>query len=154
MDRVRKPNISESYTLSSESHSKKTSIFWAVTLYSLLKANRRFGGTCLHLRSRRISLLLTSCFTLVSCLAYSSTLEIEGTCSYETSVAFQRTARRYVPENRTLHDHLCESFKCCTTRADHSRCWKSFLPLRTLSSQFRAIFIFERWCSFLEIQPT
>jgi hypothetical protein len=39
---------------------------------------------------------------LVSCLAYSSTLKMEATCSSETSVDFQRTTRRYIPEVRTL----------------------------------------------------
>jgi hypothetical protein len=39
---------------------------------------------------------------LVSCLAYSSTLNMETTCFSETSVDFQRTIRRYIPEDRTL----------------------------------------------------
>jgi hypothetical protein len=32
----------------------------------------------------------------------ASTLEMEPTCSSETSVDFQRTTRRYIPEDRTL----------------------------------------------------
>jgi hypothetical protein len=39
---------------------------------------------------------------LVSCLAYSSTLKMEATCSSETSVGFQRITRRYVSADRTL----------------------------------------------------
>jgi hypothetical protein len=39
-------------------------------------------------------------------LAYSSTLKMEVTCSSETSVDFQRTTRRYIPEERTLHNQL------------------------------------------------
>jgi hypothetical protein len=39
-------------------------------------------------------------FMLGSCLVYSSTLKMEATCSIETSVDFQRTARRYIPEDR------------------------------------------------------
>jgi hypothetical protein len=35
-------------------------------------------------------------------MAYFSTLKIEVTCSSEMSVDFQRTTRRYVPEDRTL----------------------------------------------------
>jgi hypothetical protein len=35
---------------------------------------------------RNMSLCLPSTFTLVSCLAYSSTLKVEATCSLETSV--------------------------------------------------------------------
>jgi hypothetical protein len=47
---------------------------------------------------------------LVSCSAYSS-LKMEPICSFETSVDFQRTTRRYIPEVSTLHNHCCESFK-------------------------------------------
>jgi hypothetical protein len=50
----------------------------------------------------RIRVLLAICFMLVSCLAYSSTLKIEVTCSYKMSVDFQRTTRCYVPQDRTL----------------------------------------------------
>jgi hypothetical protein len=35
------------------------------------------------------------CFMLISCLAYSSTLKIEALYSYEISVDFHRTMRRY-----------------------------------------------------------
>jgi hypothetical protein len=48
------------------------------------------------------SVLLAPCFTLISCLAYCSTQNMEATCSSETSVGFRRTARRYFPEERTL----------------------------------------------------
>jgi hypothetical protein len=43
------------------------------------------------------------------CLADSSTLKMEVTYSSETSVDFQRTTRRYIPEERTLHNHRCEN---------------------------------------------
>jgi hypothetical protein len=46
---------------------------------------------------------LPPAFTLVSYLAYSSTLKMEATCSSETSEDFQRTTRRYIPEDRTLN---------------------------------------------------
>jgi hypothetical protein len=39
-----------------------------------------------HLRDNALN--LAACFMLVSCLAYSSTLKMEGTRSSETSVAF------------------------------------------------------------------
>jgi hypothetical protein len=42
-------------------------------------------------------------FTLVSCSAYSRTLKTEAICSFETSVNFQRTTRRYIPEDTFLH---------------------------------------------------
>jgi hypothetical protein len=46
--------------------------------------------------------MLLSAFTLVSCSAYASTLNMEAICSSETSVDFQRTTRRYIPEDSTL----------------------------------------------------
>jgi hypothetical protein len=64
----------------------KSSIFWDITLRSAVKVGWRFGGKC--------GLLF---FTLVY-LAYSPTLKMEATCSSETSVDFQRTTRRYIPE--------------------------------------------------------
>jgi hypothetical protein len=39
---------------------------------------------------------------LVSCLAYSSTMKTEATCSSETSVDFLRSTRRYIPDDRNL----------------------------------------------------
>jgi hypothetical protein len=50
-----------------------------------------------------VQALLATCFTLVSCLAYSSTLMMEATCFPETSTDFQRITLRYIPEDRTLH---------------------------------------------------
>jgi hypothetical protein len=66
----------------------KRSVFWDIKLWCPLKVNRRFGGTC-------------ACCMVVSRLEYSSTLNSE-TCSFETSVDFQRITRRYMPEDRTL----------------------------------------------------
>jgi hypothetical protein len=40
---------------------------------------------------------------LISCFSYSPTLKIEEACSSETSADFQRTAGRYIPENRTVN---------------------------------------------------
>jgi hypothetical protein len=36
---------------------------------------------------------------------------MEATCSSETSVDFQRTTRRYIPEDRTLRNRLCENLR-------------------------------------------
>jgi hypothetical protein len=47
-------------------------------------------------------LCLSPAFTLVSCSAYSSTLKTEAIYSSETLVDFQRTTRRYIPEDRTF----------------------------------------------------
>jgi hypothetical protein len=48
---------------------------------------------------------------MASCTAYSSTLKMEVIRSSETSVDFQRTTGRYIPEDSTLHSHRCEHFK-------------------------------------------
>jgi hypothetical protein len=36
---------------------------------------------------------------------------METMSSSETSVDYQRTTRRYAPEDRTLHNHRCENIK-------------------------------------------
>jgi hypothetical protein len=96
---------------------KKSTIFWDIMPCSLLKVNRRFGRTYrLHLQGRRIrqareELCLPYAFTVLSCSAYSSTLKMEAICSSETSVGFQRTTWRYIPEDSTLHIHRCENLK-------------------------------------------
>jgi hypothetical protein len=48
---------------------------------------------------------------LVSCLAYSSTLNMEATCSSETPVDFQRTKWHYIAEEKALHNRRCENLK-------------------------------------------
>jgi hypothetical protein len=74
------------------------SISWDITPCSPLKVNRRFGGTyLLHLQSFDCCLLHAG-----FCLAYSSTLKMEATCSSEKSVDFQRATRCYIPEDRPL----------------------------------------------------
>jgi hypothetical protein len=72
-----------------------------VTPRTSLKVSLRFGGSYrLHLRGRGISqsgnqgeALLATCFTLVTCLSYSSTFKIEATCPSEISFDFQRNIR-------------------------------------------------------------
>jgi hypothetical protein len=51
------------------------------------------------------SSFLPLAFTLVSCSAYFSTLKMEAIFPSEMSVDFQRTIRRYIPEESTLHNH-------------------------------------------------
>jgi hypothetical protein len=46
----------------------------------------------------------------------SSTLKMEAICSSETSVDTQRTTRRYIPEEDTLHNHRCENLKSYKTK--------------------------------------
>jgi hypothetical protein len=83
----------------------KNAIFWDITLCSPLKVNRHFGGTyCLCLQGPRIrrernQLKGRRQAELVFCLDYSSTLKMEATCSPEKSVDFQRTTRRYIPDD-------------------------------------------------------
>jgi hypothetical protein len=48
---------------------------------------------------------------LVSCLAYSSTLKMEATCSSETLADFQWTTRCYIPDDIILHNHRCEKIQ-------------------------------------------
>jgi hypothetical protein len=47
-------------------------------------------------------LCLTPAFMMISCSDYSSTLKMENIYSSETSVDFQQTTRRYIPEDTTL----------------------------------------------------
>jgi hypothetical protein len=57
--------------------------------------------------------LFATCFTLVSCLAYSYTLKMEAICFSETSVDSQWTTWYYILEEITLHNHVCENVKSC-----------------------------------------
>jgi hypothetical protein len=61
--------------------------------------------------STKCLLEIRTCFKLVSCLAYSSTLKTEATFSSETSADFQWTSWRYIPEDRTIHNYRCETLK-------------------------------------------
>jgi hypothetical protein len=47
----------------------------------------------------------------VSCFLILATLKMEATCSSETLVDFQRTIRRCIPKDRTLHNHRCENLR-------------------------------------------
>jgi hypothetical protein len=87
----------------------KRSILWYTMSCSPLKANRSFRGKGrLHIQAE---LFLQPAFKQVSCLAYSSTLNVEARCSSETSVDFQRITWRYMQENRTLnHCSYSDSF--------------------------------------------
>jgi hypothetical protein len=85
------------------------------------KLNRRFGGTYqLHLQGRKISQARNQCesnspqipmfATLVSCLVYY--YYYYYICSFETSVDFQHTKRRYIPEDGP-HNNRCANLKSC-----------------------------------------
>jgi hypothetical protein len=36
---------------------------------------------------------------------------VEDDISFDTSVDFQRTTWRYIPEDRSLHNHRCENLR-------------------------------------------
>jgi hypothetical protein len=57
---------------------------------------------------------LVSAFLLVVCLAYSSTLKMEATCSFETSVDIHRTTQHYISEDRIVHNPRCENLMSYT----------------------------------------
>jgi hypothetical protein len=72
-----------------------SSIFCDMKQCSPLKVSRGFEGICrLHITSY--------CFMLLSCLAYSSSLKFEVTCSSEISIEFQQNIWVHIPEERTL----------------------------------------------------
>jgi hypothetical protein len=79
----------------------KSIIFWDITPCSQLKVNRRFGGTS----------ELAACFHAGFLIGLLLTLKMEATCSSETSVDFQRTIRRYIPEDGALHNRRRENLK-------------------------------------------
>jgi hypothetical protein len=84
----------------------KTTILWDITPCIPLKVNPRFGGTSPSSsgsknKPRKKPEL---CFHAGFLLAYSLTLKMEAIYSSETSVDFQRTTRRYIPEVNTLHN--------------------------------------------------
>jgi hypothetical protein len=94
---------------------------------SPLKVNRRLGESCrLHLQGRRIGQARNQ-LEVGSKQAYSSTLKMESTCYSEASVDFQRTTRRYIPEDRTFHNHRCENLK---SYRDH----KAYIPAAAFQS--------------------
>jgi hypothetical protein len=82
----------------------KSTIFWDIMPCSPLKVNRRFGGIYhLHLQDQRISRARNQheSRAVGFLLGYFSTLKMEAIYSSETSVDFQWTTRRYIPEDST-----------------------------------------------------
>jgi hypothetical protein len=88
----------------------KSSIFWSIIKCNPLKVNQHFRGTrhppCYRVEQWAKQVLLDDCLTLASCPAYSSTPNMELTCSNS-----QQTAPRYIPKYRTPHKHLCQNLK-------------------------------------------
>jgi hypothetical protein len=52
---------------------------------------------------------IATCVMLVSCLAYSFTLNLGATCSSGMSADFQWTTWCYIPEDRSFHAHRSEN---------------------------------------------
>jgi hypothetical protein len=88
--------INCTYRVKNEIYILKSSIYWDITLCSPLKVSRRFRGTYRSLLQGRMS---------------RARYEHESRWQAETSVDFQRTTQRYIPEDRTPHNHRCEDLK-------------------------------------------
>jgi hypothetical protein len=90
-----------------------STVLWDIMPCSPLSVNRRFGGTYrLHLQGRKNNLSNKPTWKHerslpVYCSDYFSTLKMEAIYSSETSVDSQRATRRYIPEDRTLHNSPC-----------------------------------------------
>jgi hypothetical protein len=77
-----------------------SSVFWVITPFILSKVNWSFWRTCcLHLQCWRVAQF------------YSSTIQMDATYSFETSLNFQWTTQRYIPEHGIRHNRCHEIFK-------------------------------------------
>jgi hypothetical protein len=65
-------------------------------------------------------------FMLISSSGYFLTPKMEAACSSETSLNIQRTTRRCIPKDSTLHTHRCENLKSYNI---FSSCPKKMLPV-------------------------
>jgi hypothetical protein len=81
----------------------KSSYFWDIMLYSLLKVNQRYKRTfaCCFLHADFLLDLLFS-------------PEAGGDMFLETLVDYQKTAQSYIPENRTLKFIRLECVSICS----------------------------------------
>jgi hypothetical protein len=97
----------------------ESTVLLAVSPCSPIVIHRRFGGTyCLHLQGLLENQATNQkeagskgaplCFLLVSHLPYSLTLKMEAIRSFETSVTFYGTARRFIPEDGAVRRHRGE----------------------------------------------
>jgi hypothetical protein len=94
---------------------------WSPSIYQvfLYRTSSSLRLLCLDIKVLHFQpvsdLSLPPAFTTVSCSAYSIQ-KMEEIISSETSVDCQRTTRRYIPEESTLHNHRCEEFKSCISQ--------------------------------------
>jgi hypothetical protein len=85
--------------------------------------------SCTNPSSRQANAL--PAFTLVSSVAYSSTMKMEATFSFETSNIFQRTIRRHIPENTTFY---------CGRSSSMLFEFSFQFPIITLQFQYHSVF--------------
>jgi hypothetical protein len=93
---------------------------------------RTYQEKYMNLSRRNRRMESSTCFILVSCFIYSSILKIEATCSSKMSVEFQQNTRRYIPEDRTLHNEKCHSFRKFLTY--HFTVIRFTVPLKSTKS--------------------
>jgi hypothetical protein len=131
----------DNYTLKSF---MKSYIFWNITLCSPLKVSRRFWRTSSVSKNkpRKKTVLLATCFVLVSCFTYSWTLKMEETCSSD----FQQTKRRYIPEDRSLYNHRCENLKSYIRTFFFVVILAKYLTTVSNASHDR-VTVIRRWCA-------
>jgi hypothetical protein len=66
-------------------------------LYKLCLHLLGYNDMYFHLKLIDVSVKLSACAMLVSCLDYSLTPKMMAPCAFETSVDFQPTTWRYIP---------------------------------------------------------
>jgi hypothetical protein len=78
----------------------KSTVVWDVLLYSPVQVHWCCRGMhCIH-PSRAP---LATCFLLVTCMVYSSTVKMEAVCSSQTSLNFYQILLCHFPEDSILH---------------------------------------------------
>jgi hypothetical protein len=71
---------------------------------------------------------------------------MEAIYSSETSFDFQRTTRRYIPEDSTLHNHRCENLKSCPQSILFPQCMRSSFTFIRNNRQ-NSSFVYFNFCS-------
>jgi hypothetical protein len=74
---------------------------------------------------------LAAFFRLISCLACSSNLKMEGASSANTSGDFQRIARSYILEDTTVQSLVCSPFNVSSRKLIEFYRWASSLLSRS-----------------------
>jgi hypothetical protein len=95
----------------------KSSVFWGVTLCKSIESQQTFRRNMLPSYPE---LCLPLLYTFVYCSAYSSTLKMEATCSSRTSVDFQWTTWRYIPEDIIFHNRRYDTLKSYISSVHHA----------------------------------